>query len=68
MKLYDAIKERRMLLGLTQQDLADISGVALRTIKLVESSRSNPSVGTLSKIGEALGLELVFQLRQTGKL
>lgn len=68
MKLYEHIKKRRLLLGLTQQDLADISGVSLRTIKLAESAGGNPSANTLIQLGDALGLELVFQIKQTGKL
>ena len=48
MKLYETIKERRVLLGLTQQDLADISGVGLRTIKLVESLKGNPLIRMLA--------------------
>lgn len=67
MKLYETIKERRVLLDLTQQDLADITGIGLRTIKLIESSKGNPSVDTLSKLGQALGMELVFQIRKTDK-
>ena len=68
MKLYETIKESRVLLGLTQQDLADISGVRLRTIKMVESLKGNPSIDVLSRLGDALGLELVFRIRQTDKL
>ncbi len=56
--LYIKIKERRNLLGITQQDLADISGVALRTVKQIESGRGNPSVSTLNKIANVLGLSV----------
>ena len=59
------IKERRSLLGATQQDLADISGVGLRTVKGVETHRGNPSVGTLLKMLEALGLELSVTVKRT---
>jgi len=48
MSLYDRIKERRQLLGITQQDLADISGVGLRTIKQIEIGKGNPSIKTLT--------------------
>jgi transcriptional regulator with XRE-family HTH domain len=68
MELFKVIKDRRALLDLTQQDLADITGVGLRTIKLIESAKGNPSVGTLSKLGQALGLDLIFQLRRTDNL
>ena len=38
MDFYDIIKDRRVLLNITQQDLADISGVSLRTIKDIEKA------------------------------
>lgn len=64
MKWREIIKNRRSILGISQQDLADISGVSLRTIKMIEVGRSNPSVATLEKIGGVLGLELLFQVRK----
>lgn len=64
MKWGEIIKDRRSILGISQQDLADISGVSLRTIKMIEVGKSNPSVATLEKIGNVLGLELTFQLRK----
>jgi transcriptional regulator with XRE-family HTH domain len=54
--IYKKIKERRALLGITQQDLADISGVALRTIKQIETGKGNPSINTLAKIADVLGM------------
>lgn len=63
MKWGRIIKDRRSILGISQQDLADISGVSLRTIKMIEMGNSNPSIATLEKIGNVLGLELVFQIR-----
>ncbi|BFK46670.1 helix-turn-helix transcriptional regulator [Alistipes sp. i18-0019-D1] len=64
---YSIIKERRTLLGLTQQDLADYTGVSLRIIKSIEAGKGNPSVSTLSKIAEVLGLELRLQIREVAK-
>lgn len=61
----EIIKNRRTVLGVSQQNLADISGVSLRTIKIIESGVSNPSVDTLCRVGKALGLELVFKIRNT---
>ena len=57
------IKERRAVLGLTQQDLADYSGLSLRIIKSVESEKGNPSLNTLEKIAEVLGLELIMKVK-----
>ena len=57
------IKERRTVLGLTQQDLSDYTGLSLRIIKSVESEQGNPSLNTLEKIAEVLGLELVMKVK-----
>ena len=50
------ILKRRKKLGLSQQDLSEISGVSIRTIISVESGNSNPSVNVLSKMIKPLGL------------
>lgn len=65
---YSIIKERRALLGLTQQDLADYTGVSARFIKSVESGNGNPSMNTLSKIAEVLGLEVVIKVKENDSL
>jgi y4mF family transcriptional regulator len=56
------IKERRSILGITQKDLADISGVGLRTIKDIETG-GNPSLATLMKITDVLGLEIELRIK-----
>lgn len=61
--VYNKIKERRILLRITQQDLADISGVALRTVKQVETGKGNPSVNTLNKIASVLGMSLSLTIK-----
>jgi transcriptional regulator with XRE-family HTH domain len=68
MDFYDIIKDRRALLNITQQDLSDISGVSLRTIKAIEKGNGNPSIDTLRKIADALGLELIMKVREIPKL
>jgi len=59
------IKERRALLGISQQDLADYSGVGISTIKDFERGVGNPSLQTLQKILDVVGLEMVLQVKQT---
>ena len=63
MKYGDLIKERRNVLGLTQQDLADYTELSLRIIKSVESEKGNPSLKTLEKIARVLGLELIMRVK-----
>ena len=59
------IKERRALLGISQQDLADYSGVGISTIKDFERGVGNPSLQTLQKILDVVGLEMMLQVKQT---
>lgn len=58
------ICDRRKLLGLKQEDLAEMSGVALKTIYLLEQGNGNPSLNTLTKIYDVLGLELITRIKQ----
>lgn len=67
MNVGTVIKERRTLLGISQQDLADFSGVGISTIKDLERGVGNPSIKTLKKILDVVGLEIVLQVKQTVK-
>ena len=40
--LLQTIKERREVLNVTQETLAELSGVGLRTLKQFESGKGNP--------------------------
>jgi len=61
--LIRQIKERRNALQVTQEMLADISGVSLRSLKQFESGKGNPTLETLTKLSEALGLEVSLQAK-----
>ncbi|MBP7875325.1 MAG: helix-turn-helix domain-containing protein [Prolixibacteraceae bacterium] len=67
MDFYSIIRERRTLLGLTQQDLADYTGLSLRIIKSIEVGKGNPSMGTLTKIAEVLGLEITMKVKEMNR-
>jgi transcriptional regulator with XRE-family HTH domain len=55
---------RRELLRLRQEDLSEMSGVAIKTIHLIEKGSGNPSMATLEKIATILGLELMLQIKK----
>ena len=55
------------MLGISQQDLADYSGVGISTVKDLERGAGNPSLQTLHKILDVVGLEMVLQVKQTVK-
>lgn len=65
MKLMDIMKQRRETLSLTQRDLAEMSQVGLATIKDIERGKGNPSLNTVKKILDVLGLEIKYSIRQT---
>ncbi len=67
MEFYSIIRERRSLLGLTQQDLADYTGLSLRIIKSIEVGKGNPSMSTLAKIAEVLGLEIILKVKEVNR-
>jgi DNA-binding XRE family transcriptional regulator len=66
MNLSQELRIRREQLGVTQEYLADLSGVGLRTIKSFESGKANPRLETLTKLSEILGMELVWAIRKAG--
>lgn len=59
------IKSRRKTLAISQLDLAEMDGVGLATVKDIERKKGNPSMSTVLKILEVLGMEIVFRVRQT---
>lgn len=67
MDIGKVIKERRALLGISQQDLSDYSGVGISTVKDLERGVGNPSIDTLKKILDVVGLEIILQVKQTVK-
>lgn len=64
---YSIIKKRRKLLGITQQELSDYSGISLRMVIEIEKGKANPSINTLSAIGKVLGLEIELKIKVPGK-
>ncbi len=62
--LIQTIKDRREMLRVTQETLAELSGVGLRTLKLLETGKGNPTLLTLQKLADVLGLEVCFQVKK----
>ena len=65
MDIGQEIRKRRQELRLTQQSLADISGVSVRMIKSIEGNYANPSIRTIEKLLKSLNLCLeIIETRQ----
>lgn len=65
MHYFEQIKNRRNELKLTQSDLAELSGIGLRTIKEIESGKGNPEFTTIEKILKILGLKIELKLQKS---
>lgn len=59
------LKSRRKTLAISQLDLAEMAGVGLATVKDIERKKGNPSMATVLRILEVLGMEIIFQVRKT---
>jgi len=66
-KIGAIIQQRREFLSLKQEDVAEMGNVTPKTIYLVERGKGNPSIETLQKILNVLGLEILIQIKQTDK-
>lgn len=58
------IKERRDTLGITQPDLAEMTGISVNTLYKIETGQGNPTVKVLNKIFEILGMELSLTVKK----
>lgn len=68
LNLVKSVKERREALNVTQENLAELSGVGLRTLKQFESGKGNPTLSTLNKIGDVLGMEICLRIKDVTKI
>lgn len=62
--LIKQIKDRRKTLEVTQEFVAEIAGVGLRTLKQFESGKGNPTLETIYKICDVLGFEFNLQIKK----
>lgn len=60
MDLKEVMKSRRKTLSISQLDLAEMAEVSLATVKDIERGKGNPSLATVNKIIEVLGMEMIF--------
>lgn len=62
--LIKTIKDRRKNLQVTQENLAKLSGVGLRTLKQFESGKGNPTLLTIQKLADVLGMEIYLRVKK----
>ena len=62
-KIGKTIKKRRKELSLELKDLQDYSGVNYVSISDIENGKANPTVKTLEKLLNVLGMELDIKVK-----
>lgn len=60
MNFGEQLKEIRTSKGLTQNELSEKSGIALRTVQRMERNEGKPSLYSMNAIGEVLGVNLAL--------
>ena len=63
-EIGDAVRERRKKLGINQQTLAELAGVAINTVVAIERGEGNPQLTTLLTILDTLGLQADINMKQ----
>lgn len=63
-EIGEKIKERRDTFGITQPDLAEMSGISVNTLYKIETGQANPTVKVLNKIADILGMELIMTVKK----
>lgn len=58
MLLHQQLLQKRKHRGLTQEELADLTGLTVRTIQRIENGEGNPRPYTLKKVAAALDIEV----------
>ncbi|MEQ9299806.1 MAG: helix-turn-helix transcriptional regulator [Cyclobacteriaceae bacterium] len=59
-----SIKERRKTLRVTQPQLAELAEISVNTLYKIERGQANPTLETLTKIANVLGMEVILQVKK----
>jgi len=66
-EIIEVIKERKDILKINQEYLAELSEVGIATLKRLESGKGNITLNNLRKIADVLGMELKLELKNPDK-
>jgi predicted transcriptional regulator len=58
------LRSRRQILGVDQKTLAQVAGVSVHALSDLESGKGNPTLSTLQRVLEALGLTLQVRVQE----
>jgi len=58
------IQERRTQMRITQEQLAEMAQVGINTLYKIEKGDANPTLSSLEKIMDVLGLEMTLRVKE----
>lgn len=64
MKFGKLIEERRKYLQIKQEDLAEMCEISSKSIQKIENDKANPTLKTLKKVLDVLGLEIRLEIKK----
>ena len=66
-EIIKIVKDRKEILAINQENLAELSEVGIATLKRFESGKGNITLNNLQKIVDILGLEIRLELKNISK-
>ncbi len=66
-EIVKVIKERRDILGINQDYLAELAELGLATLKRFESGKGNITLNNLRKIADVLGMDINLEIKKPNK-
>jgi len=63
-KIGQLIQQRRDNMRITQKQLADMADVGINTLYKIETGQANPTLESLQKITDILGMEITLQVKK----
>ena len=66
-KIIQILKERKDILRINQEYLAELSEIGIATLKRFESGKGNITLNNLQKVADVLGLEVKLELKKPNK-
>lgn len=64
LSIGESIKKRRKTLQVTQPKLAELAEVSVNTLYKIERGQANPTLETLDRIANILGMEVRLELKK----
>lgn len=58
------IQQRRDQMRITQIQLAEMADIGINTLYKIETGQANPTLGSLQKITDILGMEITLQIKK----